>query len=220
MIMQMKLALYGFLLFSLAPVALAFNPISPEPTQPYEPIVLEGDAFIERELLGTLDNYPVMYELTTDVAMDLVIKILQRADENVQPMNLIVVRDNEGKGGVVEVARLNQTTDKWTQVENKTVAATFIQSRTMNLSIPPGTYRIEVSTPDNVGNYMLIVGDEPTSVNYFKTLGNIFETQRHFEYSIFRFFLSPYVYVPLLIILIIGGLYYYYRPPKYSKYGT
>jgi hypothetical protein len=210
----MKLIIFTFLLLASVQTAYAFNPVSPKPEVPYEPILVTGDPYVEQEFLGILENFPVMYELTSDITFDLKIKLRQLAEDNPFPLNLIVVRDDTENGGVIEMARLNQETDKWQTVSDSLLAMDFLESREVTLNVPPGTYRIEVSTPDNIGSYMMIIGEEPTRVGYFKTLANIRETHNNFGYTVLHMVLTPYVYYPLGILILLWAFYYLRRYKK------
>lgn len=211
--MSMKQQFWGIsLLVFLAPSLLcAYNPIKAEPSEPYAVIPLEGDLYVEHHLLGDLSDYPDMYEFTTDVAVDLKIRLRQRDSEEAVPFGLILVRQNDADGGVTEVLRQNQSLNEWQTRKESSLGITFLENSTIEESISPGTYRLEVSTPDNRGAYMLILGDEPVSSGFFASLAHIFSTQRHFGYSPFHVVLSSYVYYPIGIVMIAMGVFLTYR---------
>lgn len=218
--MEMKKIVFSTALFSVAFVAQAFNPIIAEPTRPYEPIVLEGAAYEEHQFLGDLNAYPEMYQLSSEVAFDLKVNLRQSAKGEVMPLNFVVVRDDEENGGVIEVARLNQPADAWTQEKDRLTGVAYLKSRDVEIQAPAGTYRVEVNTPDNIGTYMLTIGEDEVSHGYFATLGNIRETQKHFGYSIFRMLFVPHVYYALGVIIILTGIYYTHRRRKSLTHGS
>jgi hypothetical protein len=194
----------GIALLTLCTTAHAYNPIVAEPTEAYEIIPITGDPFTERQYLGSLDGFPDMYELTTTVGFPLKVRVQQRSIDTPIPFSLIVVRQNDDNGGVSEIARFQE--EKWLTVEDSTLGITLLESSVFEKEIAPGTYRIEVSTPDNLGTYALVVGDELVTPGYIATLGDIRQLQKHFGYSVGSLLRSPYIFYPLGSILIIIGI--------------
>lgn len=203
--MKKSIAVVLFVLIALP--AAAYNPIPAEPKEAYEVIAIEGDPYIQREYLGDLDGFPDMYELTTDVAITLKVQLRQRADDAAMPFGLIIVRQNEDNGGVSEIVRMNEPVEEWNTFKEASLGMAFLEGGLIEREIIPGTYRMEVSTPDNTGAYMLVVGDEPQSSGFFTALGQIYDTQRHFGYTPFHMLFSSYVYYPIGILLILYGMY-------------
>jgi hypothetical protein len=178
-----------------------------EPAQAYDVIKIEGDPYVQREYLGNLADFPDMYEITSAAAFTLTAQIRQRATKEPIPFALILVKQNEDDGGVTEIVRFNQESVSWQPVKRSPLGFGLMQSEVLQQAVEPGTYRIEISTPDNQGDYMLVIGDEETSSGYFESLADINLTQKHFGYSPFRLFLSSYVYYPLGIIVILFGMF-------------
>jgi hypothetical protein len=210
----MKLLLSCLIVFGCTQTALAYNPVSAEPSEPYAVMAIEGDPYIEQQFLGDLEDYPDMYELTTDVSIDLTLQVRQRAGKRAVPFGLIIVKQNEDDGGVTEVLRSNQELSTWQKTREASLGMTFLEGEKITKAITPGTYRIEVSTPDNKGAYMLQIGDEPKSVGYFTSLFYIYKTQWHFGYTPLHMLFSSYVYYPIGIILVLYGMYYTYKRRK------
>lgn len=186
--------------------ALAYNPIIAEPSQVYEIIPIEGDPYVQREYLGNLSDFPDMYELTSEVAFTLQLKVRQRVSGDV-PFGLIIVKQNEDDGGVTEVVRLNEPLPEWQTVKENALGMKFLEGTTLLRDVQPGTYRIEVSSPDNKGDYMLVVGDESVRTGFLGTLADVYKVQRHFGYTPFHMLFSSYVYYLLGIFLVTYGIY-------------
>ena len=203
----MKKIIPVFLLCATAVSVHAYNPIKAEPTEAYDLIAIEGDPYVQREYLGDLADFPDMYELTTDVSVTLKVRLRQRDSDEAVPFGLIMVRQNEDDGGVSEVARINQPVSEWVAVSEPMLGMSFLEGSTIEKEVSPGTYRVEVSTPDNKGDYMLIVGDEPVRSGFFTSFAHIYKTQRHFGFTPLHLLFSSYVYYPLGIILVIYGIY-------------
>ena len=202
----MKIIVALVVLLASTSFVAAYNPIIAEPSQAYEIIPIEGDPYVQREYLGNLSDFPDMYELTSDVAFTLQVKVRQRAN-GVAPFGLIIVRQNEDDGGVTEVVRLNQPLEEWTEVKDSTLGMKFLEGTVLSREVEPGTYRIEVSSPDNKGDYMLIVGDELVRTGFFGTLADVYKVQRHFGYTPFHMLFSNYLYYLLGIIVVSYGIY-------------
>ena len=160
----------------------------------------------ELNVLGTLENFPIMYETRLESERDLQVQLSQRFSQQPRQFSVIVVRVLENNRGVQEIARINPQSDEWTPMKDSALGFTLIQSPTVTESLTPGTYRIEVSTPDNVGPYMVSFGSSDESRGYFGMLADAYTMQQHFDYSIFRMLLSSTIYYPLGIVLLLYGL--------------
>jgi hypothetical protein len=210
----MKVCFLFVFLLATVNTTFAYNPIVAEPIEAYEVIKIEGDPYIERSYLGDLEEFPDMYELTTDVAIKLKVELKQRSTKKAVPFGLIMVRQNNDDGGVTEIIRQNQPLTDWKENRNAMLGMTFLGSEVIEKDIAPGTYRIEINTPDNKGPYMLTIGEEPVSSGYFKALLQIAKTQYHFGVTPFGLLASSYVYYTLGIIIVLYGI---YRTSKYQK---
>lgn len=207
------------LLCTLALPALAYNPVTARPTVQYEPIPIEGDTYLEHDFLGTLKDYPHMYEFKTDVAMTFTASVLQSTLGTAVPFGLIFVRQNDTDGGVTEVVRDIVPVSDLKRVRETGLGITLLRGSTIRKDIGPGIYRLEVSTPDNRGDYMLVVGEEPMPRSYFRTLIDIVKIQHHFGYTPFHLPLSSYIYYPTAILglLLLLGLRYRKRYLQKNK---
>jgi hypothetical protein len=213
----MKWSLALVIFFTGAQVACAYNPITVHPTEQYEVFKIEDDPYIEHDFLGTLNDYPETYELKTDVSMTFTAAVFQRSTGKPVPFGLMFVRQNDTDGGVTEVDRVNAPISDLKQVYDPGLGIVLLQGSSMKREIKPGTYRIEVNTPDNKGDYMLVIGEEPTNTSYFKTLMHVARVQHHFGYTPFHLILASYYFYPLGILGILFSLGYYYRRRQYQK---
>jgi hypothetical protein len=192
--------------------AYAYTLIEVEPVEAYSTIPIEGDPYVKRMYLGDLEDAPDLYELKTDVSMELTLQVVQRNHKAAVPFGLIVVRQNEENGGVEEVVRQNQSLESWQSTKNISLGISLLTTPTITTEIKPGTYRIEVSTPDNKGAYGLIVGEEPVRLRYTDTLRAVFPTQQHFGYTPFRILFSPYMLITLMVIgVMLFGVWRQYK---------
>jgi hypothetical protein len=213
----MKKSLLALTFLLVASPALAYNPISVQPKEQYEIFKIEDDPYVEHDFLGKLSDYPEMFEIKTDVSMTFTAAVFQRSTGTPVPFGLMFVRQNDADGGVTEVARANMPISEWQKVYEGGLGLSLLQGTTIRKEITPGTYRIEVSTPDNKGDYMLVVGEEPAQRSYFKTLSDVAKVQHHFGYTPFHLILSTYYLYPLGILGIVFTVAYYFKRRQYQK---
>ena len=211
----MKLLLNALFLLLVAIPVYAFDPVMTDITQPYEITTIDESDASASDYLGELSGFPVMYEVTSDRPFTLQAKVhqLYRAGEKPVPFSLIAIRQNERGGGVTEVARLNPADEDWQKIKSSQLGMTTWVSPVVTAAVESGTYRVEISTPENAGKYLLSFGTQETNDGYFATLAGIRRTQKFFDYSIFKMLSSSYVYYPLGIffILFVGQRIWRYR---------
>lgn len=196
--------------FLLATPAWAYNPIINVVTLPYEVSVINSDLNLQSEYLGELTGDPHMYEFAIGTSTKLTLALAQEKGKEPSALSLIVVQQNEDKGGVSEIGRLASDII-WQDREDKILGLSFSQSQDFVADLRPGVYRVEVSTPDNFGKYALIVGEDVVVEDYFKTLSQIYTFQKFFGGSIFSMLKSSYVHYPLGIILLLIIFYLTWR---------
>ncbi len=207
-----------FIFLFQTPSLEAYNPVVAEPEEQYAVIAVDGDPYIERSYLGDLEDAPDMYEFKTDVAISVRIQVRQRAHADAVPFGLIMVRQNDTDGGVEEVIRQNEALEAWKKERSYALGVSFLASPVLQVDLKPGTYRIEVSTPDNKGPYSLTIGEEASWPGFIKSIEYASKTQYHFGYAPLQVFASLYVF-GALTILVTGYSFYRYRRYKKERYG-
>jgi hypothetical protein len=189
----------------------AYNPILTTTTVPYEPMVIDGRVEEKAEYLGHLVGDPQMYEFTVGAETTLSLKVLQKAADSPLLLSLITVKENTRNAGVSEVGRLTAKAAVLSLREDDVLNMSFLESQFFTATLTAGTYRVEVSTPDNYGKYLLEIGTKPTDAGYFATLSHIRTVQKFFDESFFAMFGSSYVTYPLGILILLGLLYFTWR---------
>ncbi len=215
-----QLLIAGLFFLTALPV-LAAMPITNEPLEPYA-VTVVTDSPIERTVyLGDLEEFPEMYEVSSESPFTLRVQMRQRDRDETEllPFSLIVVKQNEGNGGVAEVARFAQPALEWAVVNDRIYGMKFRESEALEVEVAPGTYRVEISTPNNRGAYELTIGEENEAMGYFESLRSIRLTQAHFDYSWLRVPFSSLVYLPLGIIIMLSGFYVTWRRRTKASYG-
>ena len=211
----MKLLQLSILFLCLGAIpAHAYNLTVTEVDEPFE--IVEVGEYDEgsRLFLGELEQYPVMYEFTVSGEREFAAELRQQYSPEPIPFGLILIRENDNGRGVSEVIRLNPATEDWVQEKDRQLGMTFWRGPVMSQAIATGTYRLEVSTPDNESKYGLSIGLGESEAGYFATLGNIRTTQAFFGFSFLKILTSSYVYLPLGILALLFGI---QRTWKYRK---
>ena len=212
--MKITNALFLVALFVATPAA-AYELFVTEVTEPYQIVPLESPLEEKQAYVGELVDYPLMYEVTTDATTTLSAQLSQRY-RGAMPLGLalMVVRSDDRGGGVTEIGRLHPESADWVKRRDKVYGMTFWDSAIFAREVGPGTYRIEVSTPENQGPYLLTIGTNDKDSGYWKTLGQVYTTQQTFGLSFLSMLRSSLVYYPLGILLL---LFVIQRTWKYRK---
>jgi hypothetical protein len=199
----------GFLLILIpVSVSLAAAPLINNPIRPYEPLAIDADIDHVQIYLGELSGDPHMYEVTVGEEKEFVITLMQEAEAGTMSPSFILVKENAQNRGVTEIGRVDATKATWETYRDPNFALSFRRTEAFRATISPGVYRFEVSTPENEGKYMLLVGHEANSDGYFTELSHIRFVQKFFGHSIFLMFLSAYVLYPIGIAIVIYLLYF------------
>lgn len=181
---------------------------------PYEVVTINDDPMIERSILGELEGSPEMFEITSDVEFTLTVEIRALIESATSPEFAgIIIRQKESRG-VEEVARLWATDADWLRVVHKETGLPYYAGPFWSQVMPAGMYRIEVSTPENSGKYILVIGSQSDSNGYLESIRNVALTYEFYEASTIRMFNSPYIHYPLgilLLILLLGGTWWWHR---------
>lgn len=208
--------LVGFISLTVALPVVAASPLVNQPAMPYAPLAISADIETEQLYLGELVGDPHMYEVTLEEESEFVLTLVQQSGETPIPFSLIVVRDNDNHRGVTEVGRLTGKDIQWGEYYDAALALSFLRSETISYPLTPGVYRFEVSTPDNFGKYLLVLGTKSDDTGYFAKLGDIRLVQNFFDVSFFRMFISTYVLYPVGVVGLLVLIYLTWRRQRTS----
>jgi hypothetical protein len=211
--MIMKYSFVFILSFLVAGSACAYNPSVNEPSVPYEVFHIETNIEEQSEYLGNLRGDPHMYEFSVDETAELSLSLVQLYQESIIPLSLIVIKVNNDDKGVTEIGRLHNSDIEWQTYGDGALGLKLKKSDSFEAELSLGTYRVEVSTPDNIGDYMLIFGNDSDSVSagYFETLSQVRMIQSFFGSSVFGMLQSTYIRYPLGIVILFGLIYMTWR---------
>ena len=196
-------------------LASAFSVVFNEPERPYDVHTI-ADVTEPTYYYGTLDGFPDTYEFTLEEPTEFNADIwaYPENDETVRFAG-ILVRERE-TGGVRDIAR--PTSADWEPFTDEVTNIRYLAGPSYTGTLEPGTYRFEVSNPDNIGAYMLRVGGEAGGGEYLSTLATIREVYQYYDRSSFALLFLPQVYLPLGILLLIGLIYLTvrFRQPRHD----
>lgn len=195
-------------LFLTAGVAAAHLPVVVSP-QHVDDITTVEEPEISKAFYGELADFPHTYEIRATSSFMLSVQILEPDIEGAKQNHAgIIVRERESGRGVEEVARLHPEDANWESFYEFAGGDHYLAGPEFQEEVGPGVYRVEVSTPVNEGKYVLVVGyrEDFSGIDYFETVGRIYEVKQFFGKSIFSMLVSPFVFIPLIVLIVLGLL--------------
>lgn len=188
----------------------------PTPTGPDDYIYIE-EPLVSKAFYGELDNFPHTYRLEITEPTLFFTELL--VPEFVTEQNRFAILVREEKRGVTEMIRLNPKDASWETFFERYGGDSYRRGPSYETTLEPGNYIFEVSTPENLGKYILVVGKEEkmSEDGFFSSLKDIYQVKVFMEKPFFLVLQSPFYYVPT-IILILSGLLIWYRIHKHKKY--
>jgi hypothetical protein len=205
----MRLLLVGLGLCAVVTpqAASAYEVVEHTLTVPYEVLELPEGATAERLVAGELDGYPEMIEIKSEEEFLLRVALRSVPSSTLPNFGGIVVRVLEPRG-VEEVARLKPSDASWTLERDPLSKLRYQEGPVFETTVASGTYRIEVSTPENFGRYLLLVGSESADQGYGATWRSVATLYEFYGVSKIGMIRTPLVYYPLGILLLLAGFGY------------
>lgn len=198
--------------------AAAHVPVFPE-IETVSDVVEIADPEYSQVFYGELVGFPHTFEIETSEPFVLHAEILQ-PDISSSERNIsgIIIKELAGGGRVTEVARLSAKDASWEPFFEFFGGDTYLAGPSFEETVEAGTYRIEVSTPDNIGKYALSVGTEEVfaGVGPLELIRRIAGVKVFFDKSQFRIVESPLVYVPIFLFVLVSVVFFYVRNRKRS----
>lgn len=147
------------LVLGLLPIAVGAEVFTNRPQTPYELLPMVADTGFG-EYIGELRGYPVAYEFALATTTDVSFLLSQsRKVEEPLPLALLVVRSLP-TGRVELVERVSPKDSQWEGRYERWLGMSWWSLPALALTLEPGSYRVEVSSPVNEGRYRLTVGEE------------------------------------------------------------
>ncbi len=197
-------------LLALPTSAFAYTVTNHDLITPYEVLPLEIDTNNRQIITGELDGYPEMVEFTVSEELPLSVSIFGLPGSSTPDFGGIIVRVVQPRG-VEEIARIKASEATWESVREPISKLTFLVGPEYFGTVASGTYRVEVSTPENYGKYLLVIGDTDSDTGYGATFGSVAALYEFAEVTKLGMIRTSLVYIPLGIILVLCGLVYTIR---------
>lgn len=197
----------GVLLVSSPQLVFGYQAVTETVPVPYEVITLVSDREGQQTIRGELEDAPEMFELVITATSTLTVEIRALpVPKEILTLSGIIIKQKEIRG-IEEIARLKATAANWNQLVDGATGLPYLAGPYFSETVTPGTYRIEVSTPNNQGKYLLIIGSGADNQSYLNSLKAVAQTYTFYNVSKFRMFNSPYVHYPLgsVVVLIVMG---------------
>ena len=195
---RLYLAVAFCLTVSFPEAAAAFTPIVQTPEGPYTQIEVD-ELPPQAAWLGALVGFPDLYQFSLAEPMTLSLQLSQAAAPTLHEFQILVVRENDDGRGVTEVGRQQVLVEYWEARTALTFGLARRSAPVYSLDLDPGVYRLEVSTPTNVGAYQLDVLAGAPSWSWLGPI-DILTVLNHFDRSPLRIVLSAYTLIPLLLV--------------------
>ena len=189
-------------------IAFGYTSVIAKPTN-QNTVLQIADIGSSQEFFGKLANFPHTYEFTVQTPVSLYAEVsVVDTQKQINDASLIVVK--EEKHGVSEIGRTNAKSELWKTYKDAMLAEAFRAGGHINAQLEKGTYRLEVSSPNNDAVYRLVLGTSKIKRGYFDNLRVLFEVRSFLGASPFTIVQSPLIYWPIvtiLLLVVIGFVY-------------
>jgi hypothetical protein len=161
-----------------------------------------------QEFFGRLNDFPHTFEFEVKEKLPYKAHVFV-TDDILQKNDVSIIIVKAERRGVSEVGRTKTKESTWESVRSTLYAERFRSGGTLEGSLEPGWYKLEVSAPNNDALYRLVWGTETVSRGYFGNVRALFEVKVFLGHSLFGTIFSPLIYVPLVLALGAVGFFYY-----------
>ncbi len=156
-------------------------------------------------IYGNLSGFPHTFTFAVSEETPFSMQVSMYAGDETKDVSLILIKQE--KRGVSEVGRVSGKDVLWSAEYDIWRAISFAYAPKQSYTLQPGTYRLEVSSPENNRAYRLLLGDGDSSLPK-----EIFTVRKVFAVSPWSALLSPFVFGFIALTL---GLLYYRKKKKY-----
>ncbi len=215
----MKILLSFIIFFSSACFAEAHVPVLITQDSPFDITTVE-DPELSQAFYGTMDGFPHTYKIVATEPFHLFAQILAPdIDGGAKTISGIIIRLPESGGRVTEVSALHGKDAKWDSEYEPFGGDSYLQGPQFEGDVEAGTYHIQVHTPDNQEQYVLVVGKrEEMTIGYTELFKRLTDVKRFFGKSPIMIVESPFVYAPIVLMVALGfGIRLFYVRKKKKK---
>jgi hypothetical protein len=166
-----------------------------------------------RDFFGVLGGFPHTYSFVVSEPTAFTSSVLVR-DTSLQKNDVSLIVVKQERRGVTEVGRTKVQEASWEQVTDAMLVEKFRQGGTIEAELEQGSYILEVSAPNNDGQYRLLLGDGDAKRGYIDSVRTLFLVKKLFGSPVYTVLFSPLLYIPMLLVLLLGALFVF---GKYIK---
>jgi len=214
------IGLFFLVMGFFAEKVMAYEAIPYDVSEVYEAYSIERPFSVEQWYLGTLAEFPEMYEFSVadTTTLQLSLRVPDSVDIHSMRPSLLLVRDVNPRG-VKEVARIAYDKVDWKKEKDPRSGLTYYTTAPYSVELEPGVYKAEISTPNNVGKYMFIIGSDAIRPSFSTSFATVYALHDFYEVSKILMVRSPVVYYPLGILLCLGllGAVWRYRARIFAR---
>lgn len=198
----MEKLLFAILLVLLAPIsAYAYVPALSAPDG-----IVVADPLIMNVIFGELHDDPAVVRFSLPSGGNLSLSLLTPRVVNPEgKFDAVIVNESQGNiAGILEAGSL-----PWELYRDTALAEDFLKGPELAQVLPPGKYRIVVTSAGNTGKFALQIGsDNRFSLKDYFQLAQMGPTLKrdYFERSTFSFAYSLLGLVYIVCLLFIGGI--------------
>ena len=196
------------LISALAATAISII-LSVDPAAAHQPFVpgatssiVVTDPTISKAYYAELKGQPDTYHISSDASFVLYLNVLVPAIASVtEDYTLTIVKDGERLAVVVP------GTEAWKAFDEPFGRDRYLMGAEYRQRVPSGHYDIVVSSPDNVGKYVMAIGEvESFSMSeVLRTMTTMVAVKHYFGKPAIAVFESPFISVPLVVVLLTIG---------------
>jgi len=183
---------------------LAYIPVRMEQAANTEAVPIDNPEE-EQMFFGQLESAPHTFQITSETPFHMYVEVrVPDIDSSSNNVSGTVVRETK-PGSVEEVARLRAKDAEWNRVYEKFEGDHYRVGSTFESELDAGTYFVEVSTPDNIEKYVLIIGREDAhqDIGYFEKVAKIADVKSFFEKTQLSVLGVATVYRPVILVGVL-----------------
>lgn len=167
--------------------------------------ITDTEPNISKAYYGELIGSEAVYKIYTPSPLKLYIQILSPKIKNSNKDFSVLIKD----GNQNIIASISTPEEEWQRWYEDFGGDWYWQGPSFNEMIPPGTYNITVSNPNNIGKYSLAIGEVESFPinNFFNTIQQLYSIKTKFFnepwYGIFYGIIGRYLLISLVTLIII-----------------
>lgn len=166
--------------------------------------------FHDQIFYGKLNGFPHNFNITLEEDSEIYLEVHEFDSLHETPdKNVLLVGINK-RGPVTKITRLDATSATWEDTKDAVSRDEYVRGPSYAGNLTAGNYLIEVSSPENIGRYALVVRqtEQTSSFDPLREYVRVYKLKMFLDKSVFSVFVSPIYYVPLLLF-VVGTAYFY-----------